>query len=117
MLSIVYTLFDGGSNVTVIVPFAPSVAVAFVPFVPNSLFKSSAVTSPVPLFSATAPEYAKLIASFSSAIPVCSFASFALVNIPFSPVKVAIDTPAKIKSTIIVLIFRYDYFFNLANIL
>ena len=89
--SIIYSLCES-LNVTFIVPSVSSVAVAFVPFVPNSLFKSSAVTSPFPLFSATAPEYANFIASFSSPIPVCSFASVALVNIPFCPVNVAIET-------------------------
>jgi len=57
--------------------------------------------------------YAKLINSFSSASIVWFFAFSALVKIPFSPVKTEMLIAAKIISTIIVIIFHYDYFFKI----
>lgn len=49
--------------------------------------------------------------SLYSSFLVSSFAVFALFNTPFSPVNVAIVTPANISNMTMVLIFRYDYFF------
>ena len=41
--------------------------------------------------------------SFTSTMSLFVFASFAFPSIPLSPVNVAITTPARIKSTIIVI--------------
>ena len=65
----------------------------------SSCFKKLSFISP-PKSSANAAVAANSTFFFFSAISVLAFASLALVSIPFSPVKVAIDTAANINNTI-----------------
>ena len=64
-----------------------------------------------PLFSVCFASMSTLASSITCAFALSSFAFVAFVNIPFGPLNAAIVTPANISNTIIVLIFRYDYFF------
>ena len=69
-----------------------------------------------PDFSVVDVIIAKFISSIISDVFVFSFASFALVNIPLSPLSAAIVTPAKISNTIILItsaisVIPFDSFF------
>ena len=61
-------------------------------------------------FSILLFSWANFNCSSMSATFLVSLASCAVVKIPLSPVSVAIPTAASIINTMIVLIFRYDYF-------
>ena len=81
-----------------------SVKSSFIGFIPSTLFKF-VFNCPKFIFpvSSKLAAIAKSTFSFTVALSFCVFALCALVNIPLSPVNVAIVTPASIKSTIIVM--------------
>ena len=86
-------------NVTVNGPVPSKVYFPVPGFWSNSFAKLSYVKL-FPSSSAKAPPTAKLTASFSFEISVCSFALVAFVKMPLSPLSAEIVIPASISKTI-----------------
>ena len=80
------------------------VAVPPISFTIASIIFSLVVSIPSAKLSINIPCFAISAFSCISSMPVFFAASFAFVIIPFSPVKVAMVTPANISNTIIVII-------------
>ena len=71
-------------------------------YLSNILFSAVLLISVLSV-SVCTPTISVCALSFTSAFSVVAFAFCACVNIPFCPVNIAIDTPANINNTIIVI--------------
>ena len=86
-----------------------------VPYFGVNMLSNSLSVNVSPLFSVCFASMSTLASSITCDFAFSSLAFVALLSIPFGPLRADIVTPAKISKTMIVLIFRYDYFFKFSQ--